>query len=326
MKKNIIKTLFLSFIVAAVISCDENDNDVNIYTGDNFVSFGTTTSVTSPESGDPLTITAYASTSNLTSDFNVEYEITEENVSSGNYTITGGKSFFTFGPNRYSDSIEIVPEDNFTEDGTKIITITLTSAPEGYSIGFPGVDKFNKTFVINLTDDDCALDVNDFTGAPTGTETAGSSVFDTKLTFKDDPDKTNTDTKLYLLMSGNIQQEYMIDAWGESIVESWDIPVEFDITDPDNPKVTFSNNANADTKTYNGVETAVACYTDDGSGGAADWAYGLYITPELVDKAVFSTCDKTFYFEYIWIVNTAGSSTFGDFNSGPFKMAVNLQF
>lgn len=327
MNKKSIKGLMLLLLFTAFVACNENDNDVNVYTGESFVSFGTTTSASGAESStSEIEITAYASIPNLQEDVTVSVQISEENASASNYTIVDGKSSFTFGKDKYSDTIKIKPVDNFDEDGTKTITFTLTSAPDGVNLGFPGPDGKNKTFTVTLTDDDCAIKEDNFIGAPSGSEVTGSRSFASKLTFKADPDKASTATEVYLLMSGNIQEEYMLDAWNEAIVQSWDIPVKLDFSDPQNPKVEFGNNPAADMKNYNGAPMAVAAYTDADSDGTADWSYGLHVTPELAKNATFSTCDKTLHFEYIWTVARAANPDFGDFNSGPLKVVVDLKF
>ena len=157
MKKNIIKALLLVFITAFT-GCTENDNEENVYSGDNFISFGTSTSGSALESAtDAITITAYASVANIQSDFTVDVDIVAAQGTSADYTVIDGKTQFTFGPGKYVDQIQIKPIDNFDEDGNKIINLSLTSASNGSFIGFPGPDGNGKVFTVTFEDDDCAF-------------------------------------------------------------------------------------------------------------------------------------------------------------------------
>jgi hypothetical protein len=160
MKKNIIKAFLLSTFIAAFIGCNENDNEENIYTGDNFISFGTQTSVSALEStSNTITITAYASVANIQSDIAVDFELVNEQGTSADYSIVDGKSQFNFGAGKYVDSIELMAIDNLDEDGDKIIVVNLTSASDGSSLGLPGPDANGKSFTVVLEDDDCAFTV-----------------------------------------------------------------------------------------------------------------------------------------------------------------------
>ena len=177
MKKNIIKALFLSAFITAFVSCNENDNEENIYTGDNFISFGTETSASALESSsNAITITAYASVANIQSDIAVDFSVVTEQGTDADYTIVDGKSQFNFGEGKYEDTIEILSVDNFDEDGNKIITINLTSASDGSSLGLPGVDANGKSFTVTLEDDDCAFTVEELgTSSWSGLDSAPSS-------------------------------------------------------------------------------------------------------------------------------------------------------
>ena len=220
MKKNIIKMLFLSLIVTAMISCDENDNEENIYTGDNFISFGTNTSASVLESAsDIITITAYASVPNITSDINVDFEVINEQGTNSDYSIVDGKSQFNFGTGKYVDTIEIIPIDNLVEDGDKIINITLTSASDGSFIGHPGPDGKGKTFSVTLEDDDCAFTVQelgDSTWSGTDNATGNQGPNDSKVTTSFDG--TN------LLIEG-LSYGWMTNTayWNEVIVDSFPV-------------------------------------------------------------------------------------------------------
>ena len=158
MKKYIKNLLILSLFTAIIIGCTENDNEENVYTGDNFISFGAVSTASALESATgTITITAYASIPNLQNDVTVGFEITTDNATAADYTIIDGKSSFSFGSGKYEDSIQIKPIDNLVEDGEKVISITLSNTSDSSLIGFPGPDGKGKTFTVVFKDDDCAF-------------------------------------------------------------------------------------------------------------------------------------------------------------------------
>jgi hypothetical protein len=177
MKKNIIKALFLFAFLTAFVGCNENDNEDNIYTGDNFISFGTQTSASALEStSNAITVTAYASVADIQSDIAVDFSVVTEKGTGADYTIVGGKTQFNFGEGKYEDTIEILSVNNFDEDGDKIIIINLTSASDGSSIGLPGPAANGKSFTVTLKDDDCEFTVEELgTATWTGLDSAPST-------------------------------------------------------------------------------------------------------------------------------------------------------
>ena len=64
-------------------------------------------------------------------------------------------SSFELAAGVFSDTLQIVPIDNTDEDGDKVITITLNTAP--VTVGFPGPDGLGKKMTLTLQDDDCAF-------------------------------------------------------------------------------------------------------------------------------------------------------------------------
>ncbi len=156
MNYNLIKTFILTISIGLFVSCEEEDK--NVYLGESYVSFGATTSASALESSTvPITITAYASIPNLQNDVTVDFSITSDNATSANYTVVDNKSNFTFGADKYTDQIQIIPVDNFDEDGEKSINITLTGVTGGYTLGLPGPDANSNTYVVTIQDDDCAF-------------------------------------------------------------------------------------------------------------------------------------------------------------------------
>ena len=166
MKNNLLKSIFLSVTLMAFMSCGDTDNEENVYSGGTYISFGADTASSALESSTvPITITAYASVPNLQSDITVETTITGDNATAANYTVVDGKSSFTFGPNKYTDTIQIIPVDNVDEDGVKTLSIMLSSASDGSTLGLPGPDGNSNTFKVTLEDDDCAFTLTELGAA-----------------------------------------------------------------------------------------------------------------------------------------------------------------
>lgn len=159
--RKLLKITFIIAVASFLTSC-EKEESTNVYTGEPFISFGTSLSGSTLENiADPVTITAYASVPNLSADITVGFEITEDNGSPSNYTVVDNKAAFTFGKDKYTDTIQIIPVDNNEEDGNKTLTITLTSSSGGETIGLPGPDGNSKSFTITIEDNDCKFSLKE---------------------------------------------------------------------------------------------------------------------------------------------------------------------
>ncbi len=160
MNNSLIKIFIFSILLGAFMSCEEEDK--NVYEGESYISFGKTTSSSALESTTaPITITAYASIPNLQNDITVDFSISSDNATSANYTVLDNKTSFSFGVDKYTDQIQILPIDNFDEDGEKSINITLTNSSGGYTLGLPGPDAHSNTYVVTIQDDDCAFSLQE---------------------------------------------------------------------------------------------------------------------------------------------------------------------
>ena len=306
MKKNIIKTLLLSFLITGFIACNENDNEENVYEGDNFISFGTSFSASTSESmTDPVTITAYASITNLQSDITVNTTITEENVSSANYAFVDGKSSFSFGPGKYVDTIKVIPVDNTDADGSKKITITLDSASDGTLIGYPGIDANGKIFTLTISDDDCALIASNFTGIASGNETITYSAGEkpSEASFVLVSSTSNTAT---YKVSGILGPQFTV--WGEAVTSGGEFTITLDNSDPTNPSVIATDVGDP---LSNGLDYFY-CQTDN------EWGYYLNL-----DSSTFSTCEKTL--ELAFTIDVTQASTGGVFEADGSTKLI-LQF
>lgn len=148
--------LFLSITSLLFMACNENDNDVNIYDGETYISFQAKTSGQVLEnSTKPFQIKAYASIPVITEDFTVDFTVSSTDATSADYTVVGNKTTLNFGPGKHSDVIEIMPIDNIIAAEDLTITVTLSKASNGTAIGLPGVDAKATTFTLTLAEDDC---------------------------------------------------------------------------------------------------------------------------------------------------------------------------
>ena len=157
MKKLSIVLISACVIMMSLTSC--GDYEDNIYSGEDFISFGGTTSVTIPEGSTvPYNLTASASIGNISSEITVN--VTFTGATEG-VDYTASKTSFNFGPDRYNDVIVITPIDNLDEDGNKVLTIAFGDSSGDYTLGFPGPDGNSQSFTLTIEDDDCAFTVQE---------------------------------------------------------------------------------------------------------------------------------------------------------------------
>ncbi|SDX11015.1 hypothetical protein SAMN05444411_103116 [Lutibacter oricola] len=223
MKNNLFKILIFSLTIAFMVSCEESGQ--NVYTGDSYISFGSETSTSTLESStDIVEITAYASIPNLSETITVDFNVLLDNATASNYEIVDGKSSFTFGPGKYTDSVKIMAIDNYDEDGDKMITLEL-SGSGAYILGFPGPDALGKTFELTLQDDDCAFTTQELGNASwSGVDNVPSS--------QAGPNESQIVTSFdgtNLLLEG-IGYAWLTDTayWEEVIVDSYQVIAEVD--------------------------------------------------------------------------------------------------
>ncbi len=152
----LVTTLLLSFML---ISCDDND-DVTLPL---HVKFTNASASVGESDTDPLTVSIHLAGPIPTSDITVNFEISDGNAvqgedfqmsATGAVTIPSGSNFATF---------EISMIDNFVEDGTKSLVLSLTGTSDGTRIAGPGGPDgpglAGKTFSITINDDDCSPNI-----------------------------------------------------------------------------------------------------------------------------------------------------------------------
>ena len=327
---------FLSLIVLAGMftSCEEQNN---VYEGKSFASYEKTDYSATEGSGAIVDIPVYLNVADGKHDSQVaiDFTITSDNAEEGvNYSIIDDKKQFVFESGQYKDVIKVKVIDNTDEDGDKVMDIELSgSSNASLSLGTPGpTPTFNvATFII--TDDDCALKLDEFTGTPGGVEwwgwspnsQSGVSPYPNSMSFKLIDTDENIDNKLGHYWVENFAGTGMVGEWGEVTTTSYPIEMILDYTDPNAPAVSFITNPAAEIRHYDGShgpqDVQVLNITD---GGA--YAYGLIFTAGNAEKTHFSTCNNTLHLEYQWVVAT-GTGDFGDFSGGAsWDKAADLEF
>lgn len=230
MKK--IKTLFKSLLIIAVISfsvisCNEDDTTFNPldFPSDAFIALQTNPVSVLESSTDPIVITVFYanSTKGSTSDVSVDFSITSDNATEGvNYTIANNKTSLNFPVGTHSDTVTILPIDNFDEDGDKVLTFSLGSS--SVKVGYPGPDAAGTSTTITLVDNDCAFTFADLDGISwIGTDNASGSQGPNATQITTSFDGTN------LLMEG-IAYGWLTNPgyWDEVIVDSHPVIVNMD--------------------------------------------------------------------------------------------------
>lgn len=160
MKKIITKVSILLLSMIVLSSCNENDNDENIYEGESFVSFNATTSASiSEDAASPLTVSVYASVPAAQAEsFTLDFTVASSDAVAGtDYSVVGTKTSLSFGPDQYVDTIQIMPIDNLLAETNKTVTITLGTASNGLRVGLPGQDENAKVFTVTISENDCAF-------------------------------------------------------------------------------------------------------------------------------------------------------------------------
>lgn len=226
------KTLYkLSFIIAItsflVISCDTDDTTYETlnYPSDSFIALQTGSISVLESTTTPIEIIVfYANTTNgAKTAVSVDFSITSTNATEGvHYTIADNKSSLDFPVGTFSDTVTILPIDNLTEDGDKVLNFSLGSS--SVKVGYLGPDTSGTSTTITLVDDDCAFTFADLDALSwIGTDNAPSG---------QGPNATQITTAFNgtdLLMEG-IAYGWLtnLDYWAEEIVDSFPVIVDMD--------------------------------------------------------------------------------------------------
>lgn len=307
--KNLFKFSLITAIGLLLYSCDE---DKTTYTpldfpSQNYVAFDGESATFSESFKDSIPVKVLFAHGEATSDMKVGYKITTDNATEGvHYEIIDNKSSYDFPSGTYSDEIFIKPIDNLDEDGPKTLTFTLTDA--SVNIGAPGPDSLGKTFVLTLSDNDCAFNPEDMKGIVSGTETTfgydslvGEAPSKAKFSVIEDENK-----KVTFEITDILAPQFA--AWGETVTLGGTFTITIDYTDPSTPIIEYVDNGDP---LNNGLDYFYA---------QADDEWGYYLNPV---KSSLSTCDRTFYIEFL--IDVAQAST-NQVYEGDFKTKLNLEF
>ncbi len=151
-----VTTVLLSLLL---ISCEEDGTTMLPL----HVKFTNSSASVGESDTTPLTVSVHLAGPIPTSDITVNFEISGgdavqgtdfEMTSSGSVTIPSGSNFATF---------DISMIDNFVEDGTKTLVLSLTGTSDGTRVAGPGGPDgpglAGKTFSITINDDDCSPNI-----------------------------------------------------------------------------------------------------------------------------------------------------------------------
>ncbi len=193
-----LKYLLLLVLIGLFAACEENQP---ILFSDAAVVFeGPNQSITESVGGlnlepNTTTITVSRTNTDISQALTINYTTEAILVSTGAtvsdvFSISGTAGQFTIPANQYSTSVTLSTINNIETDGTKEVTITMTSADGAINIGYPGPDSPKKSIKIFIEDDDCPFDIDNFLGDYNCDEPAYSSIYDVSFTLK--PGTTNT--------------------------------------------------------------------------------------------------------------------------------------
>lgn len=162
--KIINKLYVILFAIAMMtVSCSETETEAQFL--GSFIAFSDAEASILEGSSGSVTLTITMAGPLLSNDVTVDYTATATTGSAGDFTLSDNSGTLTIPAGEVSASVDLSPVNNFTEDGDKLIEVTLTSASEDILLGLPGPDSNNKTVQITISDDDCAFDlVGDYQG------------------------------------------------------------------------------------------------------------------------------------------------------------------
>lgn len=155
------KIFYIALVsLGLLVSCDE---DLIVYdTETGFIQFASTSSsIEEAALGGPSVTTVLLGDGENTSGVTVNFTVTASDPS--RFTVEPSNGTLTIPAGQFSGDIVITPIDNVVVDGNMDITLELTSGssvPVG--IGGEGMQAASKT--ITLIDDDCPVDLAQFTG------------------------------------------------------------------------------------------------------------------------------------------------------------------
>jgi len=274
------KTFLKIFSVIALAgilfySCEDEEK---IYQGDEFIHFDKESIVRVESTADTIIMPVYLAgelpSNDVTVSYSVETSAVNENqsVDESDYEIVEpqGQSI-TFRAGTAVAYVKMVVFDNVETDNAKMVTVSLGDAA-GYVTGYPGsLEK--RSFTLTITDDDCPLIAEHFTGQPEGTDLGGNSSVQFNL-----KEQVSDDIVTYEVSGIFMPQlDYFKEEYGEEILDSYPVVFTLDNSDPLNPTINIETSR----------EDALIYYTDD---GASTWQYYLY---QSGTPATFSTCERS---------------------------------
>lgn len=135
--------------------------------------------------------------------YGTDYTIVGASSESGTVTISAGDLGSALG------NIGILPTVDYDNESDFGLTVTLTSAPEGFSIGYP----LSKSYSFTVKDDDCEFDfVGDLDGSDASMDLLGAPyLYDAACTIDFDGTTYTID---------GLNTAWIADFWAETITDS----------------------------------------------------------------------------------------------------------
>lgn len=158
--KNIVKIIAAAFLVGTVASCEE---DLIVYdAGDGFVQVNTTGGQVAEASADAVVTTVLLGSGTNETGVTVNFSVSSSDAS--RFTITPANGTLEIPAGEFSADIVFNTVDDLLVNGNLDVTISLDSASAGAGIGLGGEGNESGSRTITIVDDDCPVDLANFTG------------------------------------------------------------------------------------------------------------------------------------------------------------------
>jgi hypothetical protein len=264
----------MALCMLMLFSCEE---ERAFYEGENFVVFDAGLSSVAENATSPLTVKIIRSSGaeSATVDYSVSSFYTEDSTQSADATFTlSDASSITFAAGELVKEVTLTPIDNSTNDGNKVINITLTNiSTAGVSVGLPGAAQNDNAFSITIADDDCAFPslVGTYTSLNSAASPGGCSgrTFSVDITLVS---TQNASLGQYTYKATDITGGLYGSCYGDGVNPGNFTTDGFSITMTDQPDVVYGGDV------FNGTGN-IECdgsFTIDWSNGFGDAALSSY--------------------------------------------------
>jgi hypothetical protein len=177
------KKLIITAILGCLIFTACNDDDTFLYNEEAVARFlGSVTTLGEDETSPKAIVLVITGKNGFENGVSVQFSVEPINDAAAagtTFSILNETNTLTFS-NGISDTIWVKAVDNEDADGVKQLQITLTEGNVG--LGLPGEAANFSTHIVNINDNDCALDMDNFAG-PYNTCEIGYTTFDSPVSL-----------------------------------------------------------------------------------------------------------------------------------------------